>query len=38
MAVPTLTYSTETWTLIKKERQKIETAEMQFLRNEEGHT
>jgi hypothetical protein len=38
MAIPTLTYSSETWTLTKKQRQKIETAEMKFLRNVAGYT
>jgi hypothetical protein len=38
MAIPLLTYSSETWTLTKKQRQKIETAEMKFLRNVAGHT
>jgi hypothetical protein len=27
MAIPTLAYSSETWMLIKKQRQKIERAE-----------
>jgi hypothetical protein len=38
MAVPTLTYSSETWTLTKKQRQKIETAEIKFLRNVARYT
>jgi predicted DNA-binding protein (UPF0278 family) len=38
MAIPTLTYSSETWTLTKKQRQNIETAEMKFLRNVAGYT
>jgi hypothetical protein len=36
MAVPT--YSCETWTLTKIWMQKIETAEMKFLRNVAGYT
>jgi hypothetical protein len=38
MAIPTLTCSSETWALTKKQRQKIETAEMKFLRNVAGCT
>jgi hypothetical protein len=38
MAIPTLTYSSETLTLTKKQRQKIETAEKKFLRNVSGYT
>jgi hypothetical protein len=38
MAVPTLTYNSETWTLTKKQRQKIETAEIKFLRNVTRYT
>jgi hypothetical protein len=37
MAIPTLTCSSETWALTKKQRQKIETAEMKFLRNVAGY-
>jgi hypothetical protein len=36
MAIPTLTYSSETWALTKKQRQKIETTEMKFVRNVAG--
>jgi hypothetical protein len=38
MVIPTLTYSSETWTLTKKQRQKIETAEIKFIRNVAGYT
>jgi hypothetical protein len=40
MAIPTLTYRSETWTLTKRQRQrqKIETTEMKFLRNVAGYT
>jgi hypothetical protein len=38
MAVPTLTYSSETRTSTKKQRQKTETAEMNFFRNVAGYT
>jgi hypothetical protein len=36
MAVPALTYSSETGTLTKKQRKTIETAEMKFIRNVAG--
>ena len=30
---PTLTYASETWTLIKKDKSRIQAAEMRFLRS-----
>jgi hypothetical protein len=36
MAIPTLTYISETWILTEKQRQKVETAEIKFLRNVGG--
>lgn len=38
MAVPTLAYGSETWTLTKKQQSKIQTTEMKFLRNVKGCT
>jgi hypothetical protein len=38
MAVPTLTYGSEIWNIIKKPETKIETAEMKFLRSVAGYT
>lgn len=38
MAVPTLTYASENWTLNRSDRRKIETAEMKFLRSIAGVT
>ncbi|KAJ4447240.1 hypothetical protein ANN_09244 [Periplaneta americana] len=38
MAVPTLAYGNETWTLTKKQQSKIQTTEMKFLRNVKGCT
>jgi hypothetical protein len=37
MAVPTLTYNCENWTLNRTNRQKTEVAEMKFLRNLAGY-
>jgi hypothetical protein len=37
-AIPTLTYSSDTWTLTERQGQKTETAEMKFLRNVAGYT
>jgi hypothetical protein len=37
MAVPTLRYNCENWTLNITNRQKIEVAEMKFLRNLAGY-
>jgi hypothetical protein len=36
MYVPAVTYSSETWTLTKRQRQKTETAEIKFHRNVAG--
>jgi hypothetical protein len=36
IAILTLTCSSETWTLTKKAKAKIETTEMKFLRNVAG--
>ncbi|KAJ4431286.1 hypothetical protein ANN_19883 [Periplaneta americana] len=38
MAVPTLTYASDNWTLNRADRRKIETAEMKFLRSIAGVT
>jgi hypothetical protein len=38
MAVPTLLYGSECWTMIKKDMQKIQAAEMRFLRSVKGRT
>ena len=33
IALPTSTYASEAWVMTRKERGKIQSAEMQFLRN-----
>jgi cyclopropane fatty-acyl-phospholipid synthase-like methyltransferase len=38
VATPTLTYSSKTWTLKKKQGHKIEIAELKFLRTVAGST
>ena len=38
MAVPTLLYGSETWTLQKRHRRKIQAMEMKYLRKIEGVT
>jgi hypothetical protein len=38
MAVPTLLYGCETWTLNRSDKRKIETPEMRFLRHVAGFT
>ena len=38
MAVPTLTYMCENWTINRSYRRRIETAEMKFLRSVAGYT
>ena len=38
MVVPTLLYGSETWTLQKRHRSKIQAMEMRYLRKEEGVT
>lgn len=37
MAVPTLTYACENWTINRSDKRKIETAEMKFLRSVAGY-
>jgi hypothetical protein len=37
MALPTLTYGSEIWTITTKQEAKIETAEMKFLRSDRLH-
>jgi hypothetical protein len=38
MAVPTLLYGSECWTMIKRNTQKLQAAEMRFLRSVKGCT
>ena len=38
MATPVLTYGSETWTVRKRDAQRIQTAEMKFLRKTKGCT
>ena len=38
MAVPVLTYSSESWIVKESDRSKIQTAEMRFLRKVKGCT
>jgi hypothetical protein len=38
LAVPTLVYGCKTWALNRRDKIKIETAEMRFLRNVAGYT
>jgi hypothetical protein len=38
MAVPMLTYGSANWTINRSEKNKIESAEMKFLRSVAGYT
>ena len=38
LAIPVLTYGSETWALRKKDEQRISAAEMRFLRKTAGYT
>jgi hypothetical protein len=38
MAVPMLTYASENWTINRSDKNKIESAEMKFLRSVAGYT
>jgi hypothetical protein len=38
VAIPLLTYSSETWAVIKKKRKDTETTEMKFLTSVAGYT
>jgi hypothetical protein len=38
MAVPTLTYASENWTISRSDKKKIDSAEMKFLRSVAGYT
>jgi hypothetical protein len=37
MAIPTLLYDSECWTLTKRQKSRLEAAEMRFLRSAAGY-
>ena len=37
MSIPTITYSSETWTINNKNKKRIQSAEMRFLRSVAGY-
>ena len=37
MAIPVLTHASETWAITGKEKQRVQTAEMNFLRHVSGY-
>jgi hypothetical protein len=38
MAIPTLLYGSECWTLTKRQKKRLEAAEMRFLRSVAGYS